>query len=87
MGERRRPGSGVGVDDHEVIALDLDELGGPAGLGTVMIALTLGLSVSNGQRMAHYGFGRLRAATATIAVVPAAADDATATAVLAGAAA
>ncbi len=62
-------------------------LGGPAGLGTVMIALTLGLSVSNGQRMAHYGFGRLRAATATIAVVPAAAVDPTATAVLAGAAA
>ena len=37
-------------------------LGGPAGLGTVMIALTLGLSVSNGQRIVHYGVGRLRAA-------------------------
>ena len=45
-------------------------LGGPAGLGTVMIALTLGLSVSNGQRMVNHGVGRLRDATATIAVVP-----------------
>jgi uncharacterized protein len=47
-------------------------LGGPAGLGTVMIALTLGLSVSNGQRIVHHGVGRLRAATATLVPVPAA---------------
>jgi uncharacterized protein len=62
-------------------------LGGPAGLGTVMIALTLGLSVSNGQRMAHYGFDRLREATATFAAVPVPADDFTDTPALVGAAA
>jgi len=57
-------------------------LGGPAGLGTVMIALTLGLSVSNGQRIVHHGVGRLRAATATFAVVPAPAVGLTAEPVL-----
>ena len=44
---------------------------GPRPRRTVIIALTLGLSVSNGQRMVNHGFGRLRDATATIAVVPA----------------
>jgi uncharacterized membrane protein YczE len=46
-------------------------LGGPAGLGTVMIALTLGLSVSNGQRMVDHGVGRLRDASVLLVPLPA----------------
>jgi uncharacterized protein len=46
-------------------------LGGPAGLGTVMIALTLGLSVSNGRRMVDHGVGRLRDASVLLVPLPA----------------
>lgn len=45
-------------------------LGGPAGLGTVMIALTLGLSVSNGQRIVDHGVGRLRTASHVWVPIP-----------------
>jgi len=45
-------------------------LGGPAGLGTVMIALTLGVAVSNGQRMVDHGVGRLRSASEIWVPIP-----------------